>query len=145
MSALIALISAATSIPAGIRRFIAFLRSPLGRLVGIGLIVAIASGASYMRGKHQAEAACDAAAARAELAAIKIDRDNQAARADHATKILAFIQSKGVKDQEEIETLRQEVSRLELQSTKPGAKKDDKALLDDRCNVTERGARQLRR
>lgn len=63
-----------------------FFNSPLGRIVGAGLIAAAIYGTGYLRGSNKAETRCQEAAVRAELAAAQRDLAIQRAAAEFARK-----------------------------------------------------------
>lgn len=121
--------------------------SPMFLLAGaIGLVTVV--GGAYLYVDHQgyarAEAKCEAAALRARVAELQTQVKNANDRADEAGRVIAELQQKDVAAAEREDALRREVATAKLQSTKPGAKIDATAILDDQCLLTDRGARRLR-
>ncbi|MCC6315357.1 MAG: hypothetical protein IT337_15240 [Thermomicrobiales bacterium] len=66
----------------------AFLLSPVGRIVGIGVLAAVVAGGIWKAGYNYASRACQAAALRADLAAARQDLD-AARRAEAAARAAA--------------------------------------------------------
>ena len=116
-------------------------------LIIYGVIALLAVGAVFgliEYGKSIAEAKCDAAAKQAQIDALTADLDLANLRADAADKAIAGLLRQRLENDAAISALQKEVDDAKLQSTAPGAKIDENALLDDRCNYTGRGARRVR-
>lgn len=121
--------------------------SLLGLAAGaLGILSALAAlwwaidGAGYARAKAQ----CDTATLTAALAAKQAELDaanGRLARSESTVRALMQIDADA---RERIAKLATELATRPLQSTKPGAKPDANALLDDRCNLTPAGAARLR-
>jgi hypothetical protein len=72
---------------------LALLRSPLGKIAAAFVGLAVVYGAGYYRGASKAGAACDAAAARAELATVKRDLSIAKSAQESADRIAADLSS----------------------------------------------------
>ena len=116
-------------------------------LIIYAVIALLAVGAVFgliEHGKSIAEAKCDSAAKQAQIEALEADLDLAELRANAADLAIAGLLRQRAENDAEISTLQNEVAQAKLQSTVPGAKIDETALLDDRCNYTGRGARRVR-
>jgi hypothetical protein len=145
----LALIGRATAVAAGsipyVGGAIRFLRSPMGRTVLAVAGVAAVFVYAHHKGEAEAKAACEAEALRARLAAVEIDLRAATDRAGRDALTIAWLRDAEAASRKRIESLEKELSERPLQSTKPGAKIDENAWLDDRCRFTPAGARRLRR
>lgn len=117
----------------------------VGRLLMCGAAAALIYGAGYWKGGAAASGACEAQALRARLQAAAIDRDAANERATRSALVIKGLQAADEENRRRIAELSEELARLSLQSTKPGAKADANALLDDQCRYTAVGARRLRK
>lgn len=107
-------------------------------LLGSGIALLAASHHGYAKAAN----VCQEKALKAQLQVVTIERDSMNARATRAEDRVREVAGVVVTQEGDIEKLRGEVKQL--QSTKEGAKRDPKALMDDHCNVTGTGARRLR-
>lgn len=112
-------------------------------LAGALALAGIAAGIHHA-GYASAEQKCDAAALRARVAELQTQLKNANDRAEQSARVVAELQAIDATNAEQIETLRGEIAKAKLQSTQPGAKRDANAFYDDRCNLTDRGARGMR-
>src|SRR5205085_11356190 len=102
------------------------------------------AGGIYHAGFASAEGKCESAVLRARVAELQTQLKNANDRAAQAASVIVELQQKDVAAAEREDALRREVATAKLQSTKPGAKIDAMAILDDHCLLTDRGARRLR-
>lgn len=116
--------------------------SPLLLIAGVLAGLSIAGGL-VTTGYNWASSKCEAAALRAKLDAVTIERDAVNTRLADAAKRLIQAQTIDRKNADEIAQLNELVGKLKSQSTQPGAKHDPNALYDDECNYTPLGARRL--
>jgi hypothetical protein len=122
---------------------LAFLGTGAGRVV----MMLLAAGGLYLfafhKGESGARAECEAGALRARLAAKEIDLRVATERAERSQSVINGLMETDAKNRDAIEKLKAELETRPLQSTKPGAKIDANALLDDQCRLTPAGARRL--
>lgn len=111
---------------------------------GLAACVAIGAFGFYQWGHNVAGNACEAAALRSEIAALKADRDAANDRALRAAAVIAALNERRSADGATIAKLQDDLSKAKLQSTQEGAKHDPSALLDDQCNYTARGMQRRR-
>lgn len=123
---------------------LSFVVSPIGRVIGIGLVALAVAGGIWKSGYNYASRKCEAAALRAELQGVRIERDAANARAERSAVREAELAAIEAQQRDQVAALQAEIDRQPPQSTKQGAKHDPKALYDDRCNLTGAGARRLR-
>jgi hypothetical protein len=116
-----------------------------GRIVMFGGMAALIYGVGYWKGDAAASGACEARALRAALQATAIDRDAANERAARSALVIKGLRAADDAHQRRIAQLIEELARAAPQSTKPGAKVDANALIDDQCRYTAAGARRLRR
>jgi hypothetical protein len=118
--------------------FVAGLALSAVAVLGSGFMLLAASHHGYAK----AEGVCQDKALKAQLQIITIERDSLNDRATRAEDRVSEVAGVVVAQERDLEKLRKDVKQL--QSTKEGAKRDPKALIDDHCNVTGAGARRLR-
>ena len=138
------LLSTLTSLPlAGATA--AFFSTRAGRFVAVllGLVALYTFG--HWRGEADASGQCQADALRAKLQAAEIDRQAANYRATSAQLVIKGLEQQAEASKAAIDWLQSEFETRPIQSTKPGAKVDANALLDDRCRYTPAGARRLRK
>jgi|GEM_PF-4606845 len=116
-------------------------------LILYGIVAAlIVAGAFGLieHGKSIAEAKCDSAAKQAQIEALQRDLKIISDRAARDAEVIDRLREQSTDDAARIDELAAELAKSKQQSTAPGAKIDENALLDDRCNYTARGARRVR-
>jgi hypothetical protein len=120
--------------------------SPFMVGAALSVLALLGSGVALLAASHhgyaKAAGVCQEKALKAQLQIVTIERNSlndRATRAeDRAREAADVVRTQG----DDINQLRGEVKLL--QSTKEGAKRDAKALMDDRCNVTGAGRQRLR-
>lgn len=137
-------ISGALSALPIVGRVFKFFKSPLGRFAGVVLLLVMAYGIGWIKGDAHGDAQAAAQARAAQAEAKVIDFDNLTARYKLATAIIARLQQQNTDAAAQVSALTIDLAQRPLQSTKPGAKYDPQALLDDRCNYTPLGRRRVR-
>lgn len=120
----------------------AFFSSKLGRAVAVIAGLFLFGAIMHHRGAAEEAGKCQAAALASQLAAQKIDLDNKARRIRDDAFIIADLKKSDDANRGRAEELAKELSERPLQSTKPGAKTDANAILDDQCLYTPYGARR---
>jgi uncharacterized protein YpuA (DUF1002 family) len=124
--------------------FVGLSPASLALYAGLALAGVAALAGIYHAGHSSAESKCEAAALRARVAELETQVKVANGRAEDAAAVVAELQRIDVANAEQLDVLRREVEAAKLQSTKPGAQRDPNAILDDRCNLTGRGARRMR-
>lgn len=113
-----------------------------------GVAVAAAIGAVIYgidrNGYKRAEGECRAAAIQSQLDALRADYAALKGRLARQQEVTDAAREQAAKNEAEASELARELAKLKLQSTQPGAKRDPNAILDDRCNYTDTGARRVR-
>lgn len=112
----------------------------LAKVAGIALLGVMIFGAGF----HTASEYHDAEELRAQIAATELERDAALGREASQANVIAGLQKQDARDATALTGLRDTILSVPIQSTQNGAPRNEQALLDDRCYLTERGARGLR-
>lgn len=120
----------------------AFFSSKLGRVLALIAGIFLFGAIMHHRGAADEAGKCQAAALASQLAAQQIDLNTQTRRAGEALLVLKGLREADAANRIEIDRLEKELKSRPLQSTKPGAKVDAQAILDDQCLYTPYGARR---
>jgi hypothetical protein len=117
--------------------------SPLALLAGAVALISVLGGLYWMidgAGYSRAKDECNAAALQAKLDEKIAEIETLNGRLKRNADTIAGLVKGDADARDRIAQLEVELSKRPLQSTKPGAKQDASALLDDRCNLTPSGA-----
>lgn len=109
-------------------------------VAGLGIAFLGASHAGYAR----AAQVCEGKALQAKLAALEIEKKSLADRVGRSDLRASLLAQSLADTENQNRALAEELAKRPLQSTAQGAKRDPSALLDDRCGITDAGARRLR-
>lgn len=120
-----------------------FLKTPSGQIGAAVVVFFLVASSLVQWGRNIEKGRCDTASKDARIASLEKQIDVLTQRQEYAAEVERMLSSKVLRDAEELKRLNDEVSKTKLQSTKPGSKKDAKALLDDRCNYTAYGANRV--
>lgn len=122
---------------------IEFFKTPGGQIIAAVVVFLLVASSLVQWGRNIEKANCDAAAKDARIKSLEQQVEMLSERYEFGAAVEAEIKRRTEAFQEEIKHLNSELEKAALQSTKPGSKKDAKALLDDRCRYTPNGARRM--
>jgi hypothetical protein len=121
----------------------AFLRTPGGQVCAGVVVFFLVASSLVQWGRNIEKGRCDTAAKDARIEQLEKQVTLLTERQEYGAEVERKLGAKVAQDTKELSDLRNEVVATKLQSTKPGSKKDEKALLDDQCRYTDYGAKRV--